>query len=252
MTLGPEHRPPPLIYLALEARAPLELLLSGLALPWLSRLPRGVPHPVMVLPGYATTDTWTAPLRRLLRHLGYDARGWGQGRNAGLTRVRRARLLEELERLHTQSGERVSLVGWSLGGQIARELARRQPGDVRCVISLGSPFAGDPRATTVSRVRRLLGVEPPVDWAATSRRRSPPPVPTTAVHSRSDAVVNWRCSLEERSPHTESIQVCASHLGLPCNPWVLLVILDRLAQPLGAWHPFVPSRWHWCVRPAPR
>jgi pimeloyl-ACP methyl ester carboxylesterase len=223
-----------LIYLALEGRAVLELAGAALALPWLRSLPRGDGHTVLVLPGYGTTDTWTVPLRRFLTHLGYRADGWELGRNFGLTRGRKQALLERIEQIHERDGQQVSLVGWSLGGSIARELARAAPDPIRSVITLGSPFSGDPRATNVSRIRRLFSKEKPVDWAGFERRKKAPPVPTTAIHSRSDGVVNWRCSLEDPSPTTENVRVRGSHLGLTVNRKVLAVIADRLARPAAA------------------
>ena len=197
------------LLLALEApRAALEAASLGPALPWLARAPRGDGHPVLVLPGYLASDASTRVLRAFLRSLGYTPHGWGLGRNRGP----HSELLGSLrERLAKVAGdERVSLVGWSLGGVFARELAKAEPARVRAVITLGSPF-GD---------------------------REPPPVPTTAIYSKSDGIVDWQMCREGAAPHTENIELVGSHCGLGFHPLALLAIADRLAQPEGRWKPF--------------
>jgi pimeloyl-ACP methyl ester carboxylesterase len=189
-----------------EQRAVWELGAFGASLPWFSLLPRGDGHPVLVLPGLGGSDQSTVPLRRVLRSLGHDVHGWGLGRNEGPTR----QVLE---------GKAVSLVGWSLGGVFARGLARHAPHQVRQVVTLGSPF------------RRL----------ETSRRLTPPPVPLTAIYSRTDPIVDWRSASEPTGPKRESIEVRGSHLGLGHNPAVVVAVADRLAQREGSWKPFRPS-----------
>src|SRR4051812_37366715 len=125
------------------------------ALPWFAPLlmsaPRGDGHPVLVLPGFVTTDTSTTLLRRYLELLGYTPFGWELGRNLGPKAIGREgeKLIERLDAIYAETGRKVSIIGWSLGGVMARQVARRRPDKVRQVISLGSPFTGDPRASTV-------------------------------------------------------------------------------------------------------
>lgn len=234
---GPAVRAPGLGRLLLEARAPLEFAASVAAAPWLLSAPRGDGHPVLVYPGFMASDVTTRPLRRLLRTLGHDVAGWEQGRNLGPRDGTLARAQQRIVELHERSGRRVSLVGWSLGGLYARELAKLVPHCVRGVVSLGSPFAGPPDANHAKGLYRLLQRGRPSTHAPRDLL-PPPPVPTTSIYSRSDGIVSWQCSVEAAGPQTESIEVAASHLGLGVNPLALYALADRLAQPEGGWRPF--------------
>jgi pimeloyl-ACP methyl ester carboxylesterase len=143
--------------------------------------------------------------------------------------------------LHEQ---KVSLIGWSLGGIYAREIARVMPDAVRQVITLGTPFAGDGDATNVGWIYRVLSGQPArVDDNLSRRLRSTPPVPTTSVFSRSDGVVAWQACQEPRElPQAENVEVEGSHVGLVWHPKVWSVVADRLAQPEGAWRPYRDPR----------
>jgi pimeloyl-ACP methyl ester carboxylesterase len=232
---------PSLLKLMLEARAPFEYAASLVAAPWLLRAPRGDGHPVLVYPGFLATDFSTRPLRRLLKTLGHDARGWGQGRNMGARSGALELALQTLRSVHGATGRKASLVGWSLGGIYARELAKMAPEAVRAVVTLGSPFTGPREANNAWRTYQWLHrgqARPP-------RRQEdlqlPPPVPTTSIYSRGDGVVAWQCSVEAPGPLAESIEVPSSHAGLGVNPLALYALADRLAQPEGAWRPFERS-----------
>lgn len=233
-------RPPGALRLLLETRAPLEFAASLAARPWLARLPRGDGHPVLVLPGFGASDRSTEPLRRFLGERGHAAYGWELGTNRGASRELLDACGERLRSIAARhAGDRVSLVGWSLGGVYARELAKAHPAQVRCVITLGSPFAGDPRSTSVARVyEAVTGRALRDDPERRARLRQAPPVPTTSIYSRSDGVVPWRSSLNEDLPHTENIEVGSSHLGMGVHPWVLFVIADRLRQDPAHWRRF--------------
>jgi len=130
--------------------------------------------------------------------------------------------------LRERHGHALSLIGWSLGGIYARELARRHPADVRQVITLASPFR-DPYATTAAR---LLGhLAGPRDVERRRRMSTPPPVPCTSFYSRTDGVVAWQSCVDEASPWTENVEVQSSHCGMGHHPGVLLAIAERLARP---------------------
>jgi pimeloyl-ACP methyl ester carboxylesterase len=183
-------------------------------LPLLQLAPRGEPHPVLVLPGLMASDVSTRVLRVWLRRLGYPVVGWALGRNRGPTAEVRDALPRLLDRLAAEHGTAVSIVGQSLGGIYARELARRAPRQVRQVVSLGSPFGH----------RGSLA--------------APLLVPSTAVYSRWDGVVDWRACRQQPGPRSENVAVHASHLGMGLDPAVLWVVADRLAQPRHEWQPF--------------
>ncbi len=243
--------PPSRLLLLAEGRALWELGSSMALWPLLQLAPRGDGHPVLVLPGLVAGDGSTTVLRSYLRSRGYDAHGWGLGRNLGPRRGIEEGMLEKLASLHERSARKVSLVGWSLGGVYARLLAARKPELVRGVITLGSPFKGSARATHAWRVYEGVSGQSSEDPRRMAHVMPTPPVPTTSIYSRSDGVVAWRCSVEDAGPQAENIEVIASHLGLGAHPAVLYAIADRLAQPEGQWKPFKRSSFGPLAYPDP-
>jgi pimeloyl-ACP methyl ester carboxylesterase len=236
---GAERLAPPSRRLLLaEMRAGYELGAFVLAFPWMRLLPAGDGHPVMVLPGLAASDVSTVPLRTFLSDRGYAAHGWELGRNRGLQPGLNEQKLERLAELKRHHGRKVTLIGWSLGGIFAREIAKQAPDDVRQVITLGSPFRGSPRSTHAWWVYELLAGHSVDAATAEAGLHLPPPVPTTAIFSRSDGVCAWQTCVEDQRTWTESVEVWASHCGLGHNPAALYVIADRLAQEEGHWAPF--------------
>ena len=239
-------RPPGAWLLLLEGRAPWEYAALLAASPWLRKLPRGDGHPVLVFPGLGANDASTSPLRRLLGDLGYTTERWGQGFNFGPRHGVLDRCRETLHRLHDEHQRPVSLIGWSLGGLYARELAKELPELTRCVVTLGTPFTGHPRGTNAWRFYEIVSGQSVHDPVMMAQLRTPPPVPTTSIYSRTDGIVSWRCSLNEPGPLTENIEVRASHVGMGMNPLALYAVADRLAQQPGRWTPFDSSgarRW---------
>jgi pimeloyl-ACP methyl ester carboxylesterase len=233
-------RPPGLGLLLAEARGLFELNASILLSPLLMRAPKGDGHPVLALPGFLASDLSMAPMRRYLRELGYDAHAWRMGRNlGGLARVRDT-LRSRLGEIHAAAGRKVSLVGWSLGGVYARDLALQAPDMVRCVITLGSPFANDVRATNATRLYEALSGERVDDQLELRDAIAGDlPVPASSIYSRSDGIVNWRTCLLRPSDRAENIEVhFASHIGLGVNPAALWAVADRLAQREGEFAPF--------------
>lgn len=245
-------QPPSKLLLLSEARAVYELGAFVGAYPLLRMLPPGDDHPVMVMPGFVASDRSTGPLRSFLRNHGYSAHGWDLGRNLGLRHGLNEQKLARLHELRRHYGRKVSLIGWSLGGVFARELAKRAPDDVRLVITLGSPFRGDLRANNVSGLYKTIAGHSVEEARANFDLSQPPPVPTTAIYSRSDGIVHWECCVEDAGPHTESIEVNSSHCGLGHHPAALYAIADRLAQPEGEWAPFNRSGWRKLFFPEPR
>jgi pimeloyl-ACP methyl ester carboxylesterase len=233
-----------LVLAALEApRAFFETIALTAAVPFLYQAaPRGDEHPGLVLPGFTADDSSTVVLRRFIRALGYRAHGWRLGGNFGHKALGK-QLFHRLEQLHSDSGKRVSLIGWSLGGILAREVAREYPALVRQVISLGSPFASRQGRSNVPRVlfRIVSGRSP--EEAIHERFALPPPVHSTAIYSRTDGVIHWLACVEREAPHTDNIEVPGSHCGLGVNPLVFYAIADRLAQSTAGWRRFAKSGW---------
>ena len=231
-------RPPSLLLLALEGtRAAWEFGATLATLPILHSAPRGDGHSVLIFPGLVASDLSTEPLRRYLQAQGYRAHEWGLGRNFGPRPGVLDACRDRIRRLRRESGRKVSLIGWSLGGVYARGMAKEMETDVRSVITLGTPFRGSPRATNAWRVYEMASGET-VDTINREEIERSPPVPTTSIFSRTDGVVAWQCSVEREAAYVENIEVEASHIGLGVHPAVLYAIADRLAQPEGAWRRF--------------
>jgi pimeloyl-ACP methyl ester carboxylesterase len=233
-------RPPGLVLMLAEARAVLEFNTSLLLSPLLLRAPRGDGHPVLALPGFLASDISMAPLRGYLKQLGYDCYGWKIGRNLGGIASRRNALKKRLTDIYDSTGRKVSIVGWSLGGIYARDLALQLPDLVRSVITLASPFANDVRATNATRLYEALSGETvEANSELIQAIGGDLPVPVTSIWSRTDGIANWRTSLVKPSATAENIEVyLASHIGIGVNAAALWAIADRLAQPEGQFHPF--------------
>ena len=234
---------PGLLLQLLEVRALCEHYAALALRPAWSAAAGGDGHPVLVLPGLAAGDASTALLRRFLRSRGYAASGWGQGLNLGLRDGVMERAHDRLRELYAEYGRTVSLIGWSLGGLYARELAKLSPELVRLVITLGSPFTGHPRDTNAWRLYEFASGHRIDSHDFHGPLRAAPPVPTTSIWSTTDGVVSWRCSVETRREFAENIVVTSSHLGLGAHPAALYAIADRLAQPEGHWEPFHRDGW---------
>lgn len=240
------RRPSPVLFALEIPRATADAVVLGPAWPVLRCAPHGDGHPVLVLPGFTASDVSTGILRRFLRSRGYHVHGWRLGRNLGPSPETVEGLRSRVRQLAEQHRRPMSLVGWSLGGIYAREIARAAPGAVRQVITLGSPLRLRDRreSNTGALLSSVLGPEragylgprPPEE------ARGPLPAPATAIFTRTDGVVPWRACLEVPSDTSESVEVVGSHSGLGHNPAALWIIADRLAQREGTWHPFKVQR----------
>lgn len=232
---------PPLALLATE---PLRALFDFCAGKLGATRPQAVGdgHPVVVFPGLGGAPFTTSHLRRYLNDCGFAAHCWGRGINTGPDGIFDEwlpGLVEDVRRIHRESGRKVSLIGWSLGGVYAREIAKLAPDAVRQVITLGTPFASmGGGATHAETIYKLLGGDTSqLTPEMQARLRQTPPVPTTAIYSKHDGVVSWRGCIEKKTAMSESVEVSASHLGMVTHPDVLRIIANRLAQPEGRWRP---------------
>lgn len=196
----------------------------------LAHLPRGS-EPVLVIPGFGAGDAATVVLRRRLARLGHAVRGWGLGINRGRLEQDLPRLIPVFDAFHAEQGQRpVTLVGWSLGGVVARELARSRPGAVRQIIALGSPLVGGPKYTYTARsyARKGFDLDRIERKVAEREAAQPLPCPLVSVFSRRDGMVHWAASAAPGAS-TEAVEVDCSHLGMCVAPEVLGVIARRLA-----------------------
>lgn len=239
----PPEAPPRLIFGVAEgSRALSELAWFALVRRWLARGRDGARHPVLVLPGLGAGDASTKPLRSLLAAVGYDVHGWGLGCNVGPT----GRIIEGLDALlgtiRDRSGEPVRVIGQSLGGFLARELARRHPDGVDRIITLGSPVRiTSPRQSRAHGLYDRYASRHLPEYVFERWTKAPQPaVPATSVYSRSDGVVRWEACRYPDGPLTENIEVHASHCGMGAHPAAVYAVLDRLAAPTDPWQKFTP------------
>jgi len=242
------QRPNRRLMMAEAPRTLSEIASLSFAMPALSLAPRGDGHPVLVMPGFGAGDRSTGVIRGFLSSLGYRSHTWNLGTNLG-PRMNdlRSRLSDRLDEVYTGSGNRrVSIVGWSLGGVYARVLAQLYPHKVRQVITLGSPFAGNPRSTNAYRLVRMVN-QRPIEQMPNNNLRllaaEALTVPSSAIFSKSDGVVPWRIAVQQPSDTAENIEVYTSHVGLGFSAAVLYAVADRLANREDRWKKFVRRGW---------
>lgn len=231
-----------LLFATDTGRAALDLGSYFIGKPWYNRLPKGNGQPVVILPGFMASDASSFLIRKFLNNQGFEAYPWNLGRNyGGVEYVIRA--IESIEELKHKHDSKVSLVGWSLGGVYAREIARRHPELIEQVITLGSPFGGLTENNNAAWFyefisgRKVSDVDP--DFLAALPE--PPPVPSTAVFSKFDGIVSWKVCMEKESPKTQNIEVLCSHTGYGLSAPIMMILADRLAQQSGTWNPFAPK-----------
>jgi pimeloyl-ACP methyl ester carboxylesterase len=210
------------------------------ASPFLRSFGRGDHHPVLVMPGFLGDDTSTLLLRSFIRGWGYWAHGTRGGQNMGPTPKVLSTIDERLSKIHDRHGRKVTLVGWSAGGQYARHLARLHPEMVRQVITLATPLQLHPwdRSSLSFIVDRLESRFDADFRRLAEHQKGPLPVPSTSVYSRTDGVVRWQACLDIVDDHHENVEVHGSHSGMGFNPAALAVVADRLSQAEDDWRRF--------------
>ncbi len=223
--------PPPASGVMREIRGLLELPRLALRVPDLARQPRGHGQTVLVLPGYGAGDGSTSLLKSYLRLLGYRVTGWHFGRNSGDVAELLPRLLKRILSITYKTQQPIRIVGWSLGGFLAREIARERPDLVNRIITLGTPVIGGPKYTVVAPMFRRRGIDVDAIEAEIERRNQILlRTPVTAIYSRVDAVVTWRACIDHFGLNVEHVEVRTTHLGLGFSPDVYKIIAQRLAD----------------------
>lgn len=253
---------PQLGHRALQLLVPIEAA-AFVALHPLVGTGRGDQHPVLVLPGFGGGDASTLPLRWAIRAQGYWVHAWRLGPNLGPTRKAVDGMRARLDRLYDEHGRTISVIGWSLGGLLARALARESPELVRHVITLGSPYRrlqGERSAhPALAAIYARLSAQHVAEFEImriAEHERPALTVPATSIYSRLDTLAPWQLSIDTTgptapNPRAENIEVCTSHVGLGSNLTVLAAVLDRLGQPEDEWAPFTAPRLLRCMYPAP-
>ena len=184
---------------------------------------------VIVLPGFCAPDLSTIRLRNVLKRQHFDAQPWDCGTNLGPTRT----ILTSLERLLGEAAEKqgspIALVGISLGGTIAREIAKRRPDCVEQVITIASPIKL-PVATPLAPLAKFASLVWDGDARGSMARvAEPPPVPLTAIVNPTDGIVDWRACVPDPAPNVEVITIAGAHTTMASNPNVQRVVAARLA-----------------------
>ncbi|MCF4166513.1 alpha/beta hydrolase [Zavarzinia compransoris] len=186
---------------------------------------------VAVLPGFGADDLSTSVLRRHLAHRGFRAEGWHLGRNSGDVVGAVIRFTERLSFRVAAAGRPYALVGWSLGGYIAREVARNRPDLVERVVTLGTPVRGGPKYTVFAPVYRARGLDlDRIESRIAARETVPLTVPVTALYSRRDGIVGWRACLSPDEPMVRHEEIATSHCGMGFAPEVLARVAAILAE----------------------
>jgi len=199
--------------------------------PDLARQPRGHGQPILLLPGYGAGDGSTLILKSYLRLLGYRVRGWGLGRNSGDVPDLLPRVLKRIMSFARRTQQEVRLIGWSLGGYLAREAARERPDLVRLVITLGTPVVGGPKYTVVARRFHRRGIDiAAIEAEIELRNQISLRTPVTAIYSRADAVVAWEACIDQNGSDVEHVEVRTTHLGFGFSAEVYKIIAQRLAN----------------------
>jgi len=245
------EKKPKALHTILESRFAVEALAHLSSKPFERLLPRGDGHPVLVIPAFLTSDAFTASLRKSLSRLGYDVHAWQQGLNTGLHDNKLVLLRRHLKEIVLQRQQKITIIGWSLGGIYARALAAENGDHVRQVITLGSPFGipvSERRSEAVqglvSQAFQLLnrGAEDPMVAKATLWQKTPA-VPCTSIYTESDGIVHWHYCVDQKHSQSENIRVPGSHVGLTHNPAVLYLLADRLQQRTESWQAFSARGW---------
>ncbi len=224
---------PPIGLLLSEVRVLSDWRRGGRLGPALPVKSEGDGRAVMVLPGFFASDSAMVRLRRTIRAAGYASYGWGQGRNFGVRPDTLARIDARIDRIEKDIAGPVTLVGWSLGGLMAREYAKYAPHRVQKVITLGSPFSGNPRANHAWRVYELVArhaVDAPPITACLSEK---PPVHTTAIWSRNDGLIAPASARGEHSERDVAVEVSCGHLGFPSDEMAIRAVLAALRDPVS-------------------
>lgn len=225
-----DARRPPWRRLLAEAPAAARLLAAQLKRPPVTRPGEGQGRPVLVIPAFLANDVPTGLLRRTLNACGFRAFGWACGLNLGARADTLERLGRRLDDVVREAGSPVALVGWSLGGLYARELARRRPGDVDRVVTLGTPFSLGQRRNNAWKLYEAINDHPVDDPPVPAAPAAKPPVPTIACWSRRDGIVAPASARGREGEVDRSVELRCRHNEFVSDPEALDAVVGLLAE----------------------
>ena len=203
----------------------------ALAFRELSRLPRGNQDPVILIPGWKAPQQTMWPLLRFLRGRNYDAHYWGLGTNDGNPESDSEILAEKVQLQASETGTKVALVGWSLGGVVARETARLAPASVSQVITYGTPVVGGPTFTPAAQVYGESECRRISERIIELDEQMPITVPITAIFTRRDKLVSWPACIDSVSPFVTHYEVSSTHVSMGFDPDVWQIVVESLQKP---------------------
>lgn len=204
-----------------------------LAAPLLAFTPLGDRAPVVILPGFGASDRSTAVMRAFLQSRGHRTEGWGLGRNTGNVAALVQQIEKRVEQVVAREGRKVRIVGQSLGGIIARELARRRPDLVERIVTMGTPVIGGPKYTAMASLYQGMyntDLDAMESMIAAVNRERRIAVPVTAIYSKNDNVVAWQACIDPVNDHIEHVEVRTTHIGMGFDAQVFRIVADRLAR----------------------
>ena len=228
-----ELRPPGKLQTLLEARTPFQAAFSFLHACALKAAPKGDGRAIVLLPGYLTDKYAMYPLKSYLSYLGYKVFDWGQGRNMGAVEELVDAEITHIEQLKASRGiESFTLIGWSLGGVISREIARLLPDTIDEVITMGTPITGGPKYTAPGQQYiKSHGVDiEELEALILERNQMGLTQPVTSIYSKSDGIVAWEAALDIYNKHAQNIEVSSTHLGMGVNAQVWLTVANVLSK----------------------
>ena len=219
INLAESHLAPPAPWrFVLEVQAAAELASLGLKYRELTRTRAAFKYPIVLFPGFGTSELSLKFMSRYLKDIGAEVFDWGIGRNHGYVPDLLAQMIEQVRTLSAQRDTQLNLAGWSLGGYIAREVARELPEVVNKVVTLGTPVVGGPKYTSIGALYEKWGFD--LDAMANdvaSREINPIKKEILAIYSKGDNIVNWQACIDGVSPCVRHEEVKGSHLGLVVN-----------------------------------
>jgi len=230
---SPTCQPPSKLNSFREISSPIDWFKTLSKLPKLLKLPKGDGRPIVLVPGYLADHLSMWPLQRYLHKMHYNAYHWELGRNRGKVDQDIVRLGERVMQLSAALDQQpITLIGWSLGGVLSREVARLYPEAVREVITLGTPITGGPKYTAVGKryaKRNNLNLDE-FEQQVLARNQIGFRQPVTSIFSKTDGVVGWQASVDVYNAHARNIEVNGTHLGLGINPKVWEIIVNTLVN----------------------
>lgn len=215
---------PSLPHLLGNASVPFDMARTRKQEAALAQTIRGDGRQVLLIPGLMASEQRMEPLRTVLNAAGYDAHGWGMGRNFGPKPDSLEQIDRRVDAIRRKTGAPVTLVGWSLGGLFAREYAKFATEKVGGVVTMGTPFSGDPRANHAWRLYQLVSGFPVDRPPFTCNREEKPPVPTVALWSQRDGVILPQCAKGRAGERDRAIEVDCTHMGFAASPEGILAV----------------------------